>query len=54
MNQVDALSTAALFNIVLVKVISNIETSPNGTIFNRTRQFIEYVDEVLILGFESD
>jgi hypothetical protein len=47
--QGDALSTA-LFNIVLGKVISNIETNPNGTIFNRTREYITYADDVLILG----
>jgi len=45
----DSLSTA-LFNIVLGKVISNIETNPNGTIFNRTREYITYADDVLILG----
>ena len=47
--QGDALSTA-LFNIVLGKVIKNIETNSNGTIFNRTRQYIAYADDVLILG----
>jgi len=35
--QDDVLSTP-LFNIVLGKVIRNIETKPNGTIFNRPRQ----------------
>jgi hypothetical protein len=39
-----------LFNIVLEKVIRNIETNPNGTIFNRTRQYIAFADDVLILG----
>jgi hypothetical protein len=47
--QGDALSTT-LFNIVMGKVIRNIETNPNGTIFNRTRQYIAYADDVLILG----
>jgi len=39
LRQGDALSTT-LFNIVLKKVIRNIETNPNGTIFNRTQQYI--------------
>jgi hypothetical protein len=47
--QGDALSTA-LFNIVLGKVIRNIETNPNGKIFNRTRQYTAYADDVLLLG----
>ena len=37
LRQGGALSTT-LFNIVLDKV--NTETNPNGTIFNRTRQYI--------------
>jgi len=44
-----ALSTT-LFNIVLEKVIRNIENHINGTIFNRTRQYIVYVDDVLIVA----
>jgi sorting nexin-29 len=47
--QGDALS-AILFNIVLEKAIRNSEISPNGTIFNRTRQYLAYVDDVVILG----
>jgi hypothetical protein len=49
LRQGDALSTI-LFNIVLEKVIRNIEINPNGTIFNRTRQYLAHVDEVVILG----
>jgi hypothetical protein len=48
-DQDDALS-AILFNIVLEKTISNIEINPNGTIFNRTRQYLGYADDVVILG----
>ena len=47
--QGDVLSTT-LFNIVLEKVIRNTETHLNGTIFNRVRQYIAYVDDVLIAG----
>jgi len=45
----DALSTT-LFNIALEKVIRNIQNHVNGTIFNRTRQYIAYVDDVLIVA----
>jgi pyrimidine operon attenuation protein/uracil phosphoribosyltransferase len=41
---------AILFNTVLEKAIRNIEINPNGTIFNRTRQYLAYVDDVVILG----
>jgi len=44
----DTLSTT-LFNIVLEKMIRNIETNPNETIFNRTIQCISHADDVLIL-----
>ena len=40
----------ALFNIVLEKVKRNVKTTPNGTIFNRTRQYTVYPDKVLIFG----
>ena len=46
MEQGEALSMA-LFYIVLLKVIRNIETNTNGTIFNRTRQYIARADEVI-------
>jgi hypothetical protein len=42
-----ALSTI-LFNIVLEKVIRNIEINPNGKIFNRTRQYLAYADDVIL------
>jgi hypothetical protein len=49
LRQGDALSTI-LFNTVLEKVIWNIETNPNEMIFNRTRQYISFANDVLILG----
>ena len=39
-----------LFNILLQKLIRDIETNPNGTIFSRTRRCTAYADDVLILG----
>lgn len=42
--------SATLFLIALKKVISNIETNPNGTIFNRTRQRMANGDNVFIHG----
>jgi hypothetical protein len=49
LRQGDALSKT-LFNIVLEKVIRNIEVKPHGTIVNRTRNYITKADKVLILG----
>jgi hypothetical protein len=49
LRQSDALS-ATLFNIVLGKVIRNIETNPNRTIFNIKRQCKANADNVFILG----
>ena len=43
-------TSTALFNIVLQKVIGNIEINMNGTIFKRARQYIAYADDMLILG----
>jgi hypothetical protein len=48
LRQGDELQTT-LFNIVLEKVIRNIETSSNETIFNRTRHYVACTDDVLIL-----
>jgi hypothetical protein len=48
LRQGDALSTT-LFNIVLEKVIRNIQTSSNRTIFNRTRQYIACTNDVFIM-----
>jgi hypothetical protein len=48
LRQGEALSTI-LFNIVLEKAIRNIEINLNGTIFNRTKQYLAYAD-VVILG----
>jgi hypothetical protein len=36
--------------MVLEKGIGNTETNPLGTIFNRTRRYIAYLDDVLISG----
>jgi hypothetical protein len=46
--QGDSLSTL-LFNIGLEKVMRDIEINPGGTIFNRTRQFMAYADEVAVI-----
>jgi hypothetical protein len=32
------------------KIIRNVRINPGGTIFNRTRQCLAYVDDVMILG----
>ena len=45
----DALSTT-VFNTLLEKVIRNMETNPNGTTFNRMRQYIAHAEGVLMLG----
>ena len=42
--------SATAFNIVLEKVIRNIEINPSGTFFNRTRQYMANADNVFILG----
>jgi len=47
--QGDALSTA-MFNISLKEEIRNIKTNLNGTIFIRTRQYVAYKDDVVMLG----
>lgn len=48
--QGDALSSV-FFNIAKDKVIRSTETNPNGTICDRTRQYIAHVGDVLILGW---
>jgi hypothetical protein len=49
LRQYDALS-ATPFHIVLEKLIRNIATNPNRTIFNTTRLCMSYADGMLILG----
>jgi hypothetical protein len=39
-----------MFSIVLEKVVRCMETSPKGTYFNRTGQYIAGTDDVLVLG----
>ena len=48
LRQSDALSTI-LCNVVLEKVIRNIETNRNGMIVNRMRQCTAYRYDVLVL-----
>ena len=38
-----------MFNIALEEVIRNIKTNLNGTIFKRTRQYVAYTDDVVML-----
>jgi hypothetical protein len=47
--QGDSLSTL-LFNICLEKMMRNIKINPGGTVFNRTRQFMAYTDDVAVNG----
>jgi hypothetical protein len=49
LRQVDSLSIL-LFNLCMEKIIRNVKTIPGGAIFNRTRQFLAYADDVVILG----
>jgi hypothetical protein len=46
--QGDSLSTL-LFNIGL-EVMRNIEINPGGKIFSRTRQVMDYADDVVVIG----
>jgi hypothetical protein len=47
LRQGDALY-AIVFNIVLDRAIRNTEINPNGTIFNRRRQYLAYADDGVI------
>ena len=49
LRQGDSLSTL-LFNLCMEKIIRNVRINPGGTIYNRTRQCLAYVDDVVILG----
>ena len=49
LRQGDLLSTL-LFNLCMEKIIRNDRINPGGTIFNRIRQCLAYVDDVVILG----
>ena len=35
---------------MMEKIIRNVRINPGGTIFNRTRQYLAYADDVVILG----
>jgi len=48
LRQGDSLSTL-LFNLCMEKIIRNVRINPGATIFNRTRQCLAYVDDVVIL-----
>jgi LEA14-like dessication related protein len=47
LRQGDSLSTL-LFNLIMEKIIRNIRINPRGTIFNRTRQYLVYADDVIL------
>jgi len=49
LRQGDSLSTL-LFNLFKEKIIRNVRINPGGTIYSRTRQYLAYADDVLILG----
>jgi len=51
LKQGDSLSTL-LFNLCMEKIIRN-RINPGGTIYNRTRQCLAYVDDVVILGISE-
>ena len=45
----DSLSTL-LFNQCMEKIIRNVRIKSGGTVYNRTRQYLAYADDVVILG----
>jgi len=49
LRQGDLLSTL-LFNLCMEKIIRNVRINPGGTVYNRTRQYLAYADDVVILG----
>ena len=49
LRQGDSLSSL-LFNLCMEKITRNVRINPGGTIFNRTRQYLVYADDVVILG----
>jgi hypothetical protein len=49
LRQGDSLSTL-LFNLCMEKIIRNIRINPGVTILDRTRQYLAYADDVVILG----
>ena len=53
LRQGDSLSTL-LFNLCKEKIIRNVRINSGGTIYNRTRQFLAYADDVVIVGDQKD
>jgi sorting nexin-29 len=49
LRQGDSLSTL-LFSLCMEKIIRNVRINPGGTIFNSTRQYLAYADDIVILG----
>jgi hypothetical protein len=49
LRQGDALSTQ-LFNLILEKAIRNIEINQGGSVYNRTLQYLAYVDDVNLVS----
>jgi hypothetical protein len=42
--------SAQIFNLVLEKVIRNIEINQGGSIYNRTLQYVAYADDVNLVS----
>jgi hypothetical protein len=49
LRQGDSLSTLS-FNLCVEKIIRNVRINPGGTIHNRTRKYLAYADDVVVLG----